>query len=188
MLGLSVTNTPNFLTVNFYELLGLPQQFALDGGTLAQHWRDLQSQVHPDNFANASEADKRLAMQVATRVNEAYQTLKQPLKRAQYLCEQHGVALGLENNTAMPPAFLMQQMEWRESLSALAAADSASQEAALLALQNEVDQDWQGQLAVLAGQLDIDKNYTAAAQTIRQLLFVEKFAQDVATALEKIDA
>ena len=186
MLGLSVTNTPNFLTVNFYELLGLPQQFALDGGTLAQHWRDLQSQVHPDNFANASEADKRLAMQVATRVNEAYQTLKQPLKRAQYLCEQHGVALGLENNTAMPPAFLMQQMAWRESLSALAAADSASQEAALFALQDDVDQHWHAQLAILASQLDTEKNYAAAAQTIRQLLFVEKFAHDVATALEKI--
>ncbi|MGC7990846.1 Fe-S protein assembly co-chaperone HscB, partial [Salmonella enterica] len=73
-------------------------------------------QAHPDKFAHASDAEKRVAMQWATRANEAYQTLKNPLKRARYLCELHGVDLQTESNTAMAPAFLMQQMEWRETL------------------------------------------------------------------------
>jgi DnaJ-domain-containing protein 1 len=72
--------------------------------------------VHPDKFVNATDAEKRVAMQWATRANEAYQTLKSPQKRAHYLCELNGVDLQTESNTAMPMAFLMQQMEWREAL------------------------------------------------------------------------
>jgi molecular chaperone HscB len=85
----------------------------------------VQSRVHPDKFVSATDAEKRVAMQWATRANEAYQTLKNPQKRAQYLCELNGVDLQTESNTAMPMAFLMQQMEWREELGdARAAKDS----------------------------------------------------------------
>src|ERR1700733_11150756 len=101
---------------NHFDLFHLPQQFAIDAGALDSAYRNVQGQVHPDKFVSASEAEKRVAMQWATRANEAYQTLKNPLKRATYLCELHGVDLQTESNTAMPMAFLMQQMEWREAL------------------------------------------------------------------------
>ena len=101
---------------NHFDLFHLPQQFAVDMAALDAAYREVQAQVHPDRFVNATDAEKRVAMQWATRANEAYQTLKNPQKRAQYLCELNGADLKVESNTAMPMDFLMQQMEWREEL------------------------------------------------------------------------
>jgi molecular chaperone HscB len=109
---------------NHFELFNLP---SLPSTRMRSNsaYRDVQSRVHPDKFVSATDAEKRVAMQWATRANEAYQTLKNPQKRAQYLCELNGVDLQTESNTAMPMAFLMQQMEWREELGdARAAKDS----------------------------------------------------------------
>src|SRR4051794_6042601 len=101
---------------NHFELFHLPQRFEIDMSALDKAYREVQNRVHPDKFAHASDAEKRVAMQWATRANEAYQTLKDPYKRAAYLCEQNGVDVQAESNTAMPADFLMQQMEWREAL------------------------------------------------------------------------
>ena len=99
-----------------FTLFGLPARQALDRAELDARRRDLQARVHPDRFASEGAAAQRLAMQWAVRVNEAYACLKDPLARAAYLCEQRGVPVDAERNTAMPTAFLMQQMEWREAL------------------------------------------------------------------------
>jgi len=104
------------LQANDFELFGLPQQFALDRAQLDELWKVLQREAHPDRFAAEGAAAQRVAMQWSVRINEAYQRLKDPLKRAAYLCELRGVPVQAESNTAMPPAFLMQQMEWREAL------------------------------------------------------------------------
>src|SRR5450830_1353191 len=101
---------------NHFVLFHLPQRFSIDMKALESAYHEVQNQAHPDKFTQASGAEKRVAMQWATRANEAYQTLKNPLKRATYLCELNGVDLQTESNTAMPTAFLMQQMEWREEL------------------------------------------------------------------------
>src|SRR3954464_6597729 len=123
---------------NHFELFNLPRRFAVDAGALDSAYRDVQGRVHPDKFVNATDAEKRVAMQWATRANEAYQTLKHPQKRAQYLCELNGVSLQVESNTSMPMAFLMQQMEWRE---ALGDARAAKDVGALETLDNQVRQD-----------------------------------------------
>ena len=96
--------------------MGLPAKYAVDPSRLEQGYRDLQSRVHPDRFAAATDADRRLAMQWATRANEAYSVLKDPLERARYLLQLKGYDTEEETNTAMPPDFLMQQMEWREAV------------------------------------------------------------------------
>ena len=100
---------------NHFELFHLPQQFTLNQADLDAAFREVQTRVHPDKFVQASDAEKRVAMQWSTRANEAYQTLKKPLQRATYLCELQGIDLQTESNTNMPAAFLMQQMEWREA-------------------------------------------------------------------------
>jgi molecular chaperone HscB len=87
---------------------------AVDPQALDQAYRALQAQVHPDCFADRSDAERRVAMQWAAAANEAYRVLKKPLPRAKYLIESAGVVLGEQDNTAMPAEFLMQQMEWRE--------------------------------------------------------------------------
>eukprot|EP01032_Pedospumella_encystans_P018833 gene18833-21428_t len=91
-------------------------QYAQDRAQLDARWKALQREAHPDRFAAEGAAAQRVAMQWSVRINEAYQRLKDPLKRAAYLCEMQGAPVQAENNTAMPAAFLMQQMEWRESL------------------------------------------------------------------------
>jgi len=104
------------LQSNDFELFGLTQQFALDRSALDARWKELQREAHPDKFAAQGAAAQRVAMQWSVRINEAYQRLKDPVKRAAYLCELGGAPIRAEDNTAMPAAFLMQQMSWREEL------------------------------------------------------------------------
>jgi molecular chaperone HscB len=131
----------------------------------------------------ATDAEKRVAMQWATRANEAYQTLKNPMKRAQYLCEINGVDLRTESNTAMPMDFLMQQMEWREELGdARAAKDSE----ALDALDAQVRRERKHRLGQIGGQLDAG-DYEHAAQGVRALMFLDKFGDEVQYAFEALE-
>jgi molecular chaperone HscB len=169
---------------NHFELFQLPQRFAVDASALDNAYRDVQSRVHPDKFVNATDAEKRVAMQWATRANEAYQTLKTPQKRAQYLCELNGVDLQTESNTAMPVAFLMQQMEWREALGDARAAKDSD---ALDALDRDLRAARKAQLAQIEQQLDAS-DFSAAAQGVRALMFLEKFGEEVRFAFEAIEA
>jgi molecular chaperone HscB len=167
---------------NHFELFHLPQQFDLDMKALDQAYREVQNQVHPDKFASSPDAEKRVAMQWATRANEAYQTLKSPLRRATYLCELNGVDLQAESNTAMAPAFLMQQMEWREALDDARAARDVN---ALAALDSELADTRREQLAQIAAALDGD-DYRQAALGVRQLMFLEKFGAEVGAAFDRM--
>ena len=169
---------------NHFELFQLPQQFDIDAAKLDAAYREVQGQVHPDRFVNAGDAEKRVAMQWATRANEAYQTLKNPQKRARYLCEQHGVDLQTESNTAMPMAFLMQQMEWREELGDARASKDL---AALEALEQQLQRERKQRLLQIGAQLDAD-DFASAAQGVRALMFLEKFGEEVRFAFEAIEA
>lgn len=168
---------------NHFELFQLPARFEVDTAALDAAYREVQGRVHPDRFINAGEAEKRVAMQWATRANDAYKTLKNPQKRAQYLCELHGVDLQTESNTAMPMAFLMQQMEWREALGDARAAKDAD---ALDALDKDVRMERTALLAQVGKQLDAGE-YDAAAQGVRALMFLDKFGEEVQYAYEAIE-
>ena len=169
---------------NHFELFQLPATFAVDSGALDSAYRDVQGQVHPDRFVNATAAEKRVAMQWATRANEAYQTLKNPQKRAQYLCELHGVDLKTESNTAMPMQFLMQQMAWRE---ALGDARAARDLGALETLETEVAADRKARMVQIGQQLD-GGDYEHAAQGVRALMFLEKFGEELHYAFDALDS
>jgi molecular chaperone HscB len=164
-----------------FTLFGLPQRHALDAQALAAQWRALQARVHPDRFASEGAAAQRLAMQWAVRVNEAYQRLKDPLKRAAYLCELRGVPINAENNTAMPGAFLMQQMEWREAL------DDAGDADAVEALDDTVAAEERRLLAQVGDTLDAAGSPDAAAQQVRALMFVARFRDDIRRRLAALD-
>jgi len=168
------------LATDDFELFGLPRRFALDRSELDARWRTLQAEVHPDRFAAEGAAAQRLAMQWAVRVNEAYQRLKDPLRRAAYLCERAGAAIDAEVNTAMPANFLMQQMEWRESL------DEAEGAAAVQALAGQVASHRDAAFQRLQALIDTDHDMAAAAQQVRALMFVERFAADIDRRLEAL--
>jgi molecular chaperone HscB len=169
---------------NHFELFNLPARFDLDLGALDAAYREVQGRVHPDRFINATDAEKRVAMQWATRANEAYQTLKNPMKRAQYLCEINGVDLKTESNTAMPMDFLMQQMEWREELGDARAARDAE---ALDALDAQVRRERKARLEGIGKELDAGE-YEHAAQGVRALMFLDKFSDEVQYAFEALES
>ncbi|MCW5633064.1 MAG: Fe-S protein assembly co-chaperone HscB [Rubrivivax sp.] len=170
------------LTDNDFVLFGLPERQALGRAQLDERRRMLQAEVHPDRFAAAGPAAQRVAMQWAVRVNEAHARLKDPLKRAAYLCELRGAPVQAESNTSMPAAFLARQMAWREAL------EEAADAVAVAALDDEVARDERAGLARLEHLLDEAGDAAAAAAEVRALMFVARFREDIARRLEAMDA
>jgi molecular chaperone HscB len=163
-----------------FELFQLPVQFAQTRALIDARWKELQREAHPDKFAAQGAAAQRLAMQWSVRINEAYQRLKNPLKRASYLCELHGARINAENNTAMPPAFLIQQMEWREAL------EDATSLSQLEAIAEETSAAEQAQLAVIAQALDVQQDHAKAANDVRSLMFIQRFATEVEARIDQL--
>jgi len=166
---------------DYFRFFGLEQQFNIDLSALDQAYLAIQKEVHPDRHARGSDTEQRLAMQMATLANTALQTLKNPIQRGLYLCQLHGVDPRLETNTAMPAAFLMKQMEWRESLE-----DQDEDLGALEALAKEVDQSKRDTLAEITQAIDAAKNYERAAELLRGLLFIHKFALELDDAISAL--
>jgi molecular chaperone HscB len=163
-----------------FSLFDLPPRFALDLSLLEQAYRRVQAQVHPDRFATAGPAERRVAMQWAAHANEAFRTLRSPLKRAAYLCERHGQPIEAESNTAMPADFLMQQMQWREDLDTARSGDRSAAQA----LAREVEARRDEVLARVALALDEQHDYAGAAAGVRELHFIDRFREELAAFLD----
>jgi molecular chaperone HscB len=166
-----------------FELFGLPPRFAIDLDALERAYKDVQSRVHPDRFASGTAAERRVAMQWATRANEAYTTLRSPQKRAAYLVERAGVPIEAETNTAMPPAFLMQQMEWREALD-----EARGDPEALAGVRSTMQSERDELLAAIERAIDERGDHAQAAALVRQLMFIDRFAAEIGHADETADA
>ena len=168
---------------NHFELLGLPAVFALDTALLDRSYRELQARVHPDKFAASGATERRLAMQWATRANEACRTLRDPVSRARHLLMLKGYDTGEEVNTAMPADFLMQQMEWRE---AAAQGRSRRDTTTLSRLRGEISAGRDEMLSLLQRALDTQANYEAGCSLVRKLRFIEKLDHEIDEALEAL--
>ena len=164
-----------------FTLFQLPRRFALDAEDLAARWKGLQAAAHPDRFASEGAAAQRLAMQWAVRINEAYQRLRQPVTRGAYLCELAGHAVQAENNTAMPAAFLMQQMAWREALEEARRPDEVD------ALADEVGRARRELIEALRASIDARSDWPQAAAQVRALMFIERFQRDVDRRLAALE-
>jgi len=158
----------------------VPVQFAQDAAVLDARWKDLQREAHPDKFAAQGGAAQRLAMQWSVRINEAYRRLKDPLRRANYLCELHGAPINAETNTAMPADFLMQQIEWREAL------DDAATLHDIEVLAAELNQNEREQLSKLEQVIDGQKDFRAASSQVRSLMFTERFASEIDARMDRL--
>lgn len=179
MINSSLTSSVT-LSDSDFAIFGLPCQFELDSAALSASYLRLQSQTHPDRFANASAQEKRLAVQWATRVNEAYKRLKNPMERAIYWCELNGQdPRGQQSN--LPPALLMQQMEWRESLEEIDSIEGLED------LLDEVAAEKKRCLELIAQQIDCEKNAQAANGTAQALLFIDKFMIELTKKLEQLE-
>ena len=163
-----------------FELFGIPMQFSQDRAQLDARWKELQREAHPDKFAAQGAAAQRVAMQWSVRINEAYQRLKNPLKRASYLCELNDAPINAEDNTAMTADFLMQQMEWREALDEAKTVKDLEE----LALQSKCN--GLKQLSKVEQMLDGNRDFLAAAQRVRSLMFIERFASEVDARIDQL--
>jgi molecular chaperone HscB len=166
---------------NHFELFGLARAFRLESDRLERSYREIQSQVHPDRFAHAGDAERRASLQWTTRVNEAYRALKDPVLRAKHLLELHGVDVAFETNTAMPADFLMQQMELREAL------ESAKDTAHLDRLRADLRQSRRTLEEQIGDAIDAKQDYPRAAGLVRKLQFLDKLDAEIDAAYETIE-
>ncbi|MGY0617351.1 co-chaperone HscB [Vibrio sp. FJH11] len=169
--------------MNHFELFGLPSQFQLDGSLLSSQFRELQKRFHPDNFATASERDRLLAVQKAAQINDAYQVLKHPISRAEYILAEQGLEIRGEQQTMQDPMFLMEQMELREELEDIA--DSSEPESALFDFDSKVSKMYKQHLASVEQELN-DGLWAEAADRVRKLKFIAKLKNEIELAEERL--
>jgi molecular chaperone HscB len=169
---------------NHFELFGLAPAFALDPEALERSYRDIQSRVHPDRFAHAGDAERRASLQWTTRVNEAYRTLKDPVQRGKHILELHGVDVAFETDTQMPTDFLMQQLELREELESATAAKDASRLDRMRARLRTQKQSLEKQIG---DAIDARKDYPAAAELVRKMMFLDRLDAEIDQAYEDIE-
>ena len=167
--------------MNYFELFSLPTSFSIDQTQLSETYRELQKQYHPDKFVMQSDAERLRAMQKSTEINDAYRTLKNNSLRAQYLLLLAGLDIALEQKTLQDTSFLMQQMEWRETISSFTEDDEDAMEEFAQNIQQQV----QGLESKIAIQLQ-NNELEAAANSIRKLKFMLKLQVELALIEEKL--
>ena len=169
--------------MRYFELFAVPVDYNIDLATINKHYLELQRTVHPDRHANASARDKLMAVQSAAEINDALQTLKHPVKRAEYMLSELGVDIRAEQQTLQDPMFLMQQMELREELEELSSASDP--DTAIANFEKQIKQLNEQCSAQLAEQLasNNEQQYQLAADNIRKLKFVYKLRDE----LERIE-
>ncbi|MEJ2360283.1 MAG: Fe-S protein assembly co-chaperone HscB [Gammaproteobacteria bacterium] len=158
-------------TQNYFELFDLPVAFEIDNASLAERYRDLQRAAHPDRYANATERERREAMQMAANINEAFQTLKSPLQRARYILQLKGVDFDDQKDTSFDSEFLMEQIELREALAEVR--DDPNALSRLNTLMQDINAritDMQDDLAKALGSEDL----TEAKAMVHKLQFLHK--------------
>ena len=165
-----------------FELFGLAPAYALDLQALESAYRDIQSRVHPDRFAHAGDAERRASMQMTTQVNEAYRTLRDPVRRAQHLLDLNGVDVAFETDTAMPKDFLMQQMEFRERL------EEAKSSKDLELLSRGISREKSDIEQEIAEQIDGQKNFQEAKTLVRKLMFFDRLEGEIEDAYEALES
>jgi molecular chaperone HscB len=158
--------------MNHFELFGLPTQFELDGSLLSAQFRELQRQFHPDNYATASERDRLLAVQKAAQINDAYQSLKHPITRAEHILMLNGFDIKGEQKTLQDPMFLMEQMELREELEEIKTEDD------LFDFEDKVSKMYKKSLLELKKELD-QSHWEQATDQVRKVKFVAKLKNEI---------
>lgn len=173
------------LTRNYFELFGLPVSFEVDSETLSLRYRDLQRAVHPDRFANASDQERRLSVQQAALINEAFRTLKSPLARGRYLLGLHGIEID-DTDTTMDAAFLMEQMELREQIGAVSSADDPF--TALEKSRDNIESRERALVEGLKNEFDeaTPKSLELARDNVRKLQFMQRLLAELADLEEEL--
>jgi molecular chaperone HscB len=169
------------VTQNFFTLLNLPEAFVVDLKKLDQHYQAIQKEIHPDRFASLNDEKKMESVKKTAQVNDAYQTLKSSIRRAEYLLHLYGFDINDEKYTAVPQDFLLQQMEWREELET-----HTKNKEALEKLASVVAIKKKQKIDLLPTYFEKKNNLPEAIKITRELNFIEKIEQHISDALIEI--
>ena len=172
---------------NHFELFGLPVCYVVDSGQLAVRYRELQRLVHPDRFASGTDQERRLSMQSTARVNEAYETLKDPIARAHYMLSLHGIEMDVQQETTKDAAFLMEQLELREALEA--ARDEDDPYPVIAGLTSDINRRITSLVAQMAVQFEngSPEQLEAAREILRKMQFLQKFRYEAEQLEAELD-
>jgi molecular chaperone HscB len=155
-------------------------QFNIDLNKLKKSYRIIQAEIHPDKFVSASQIEKEQSLIKSTEINDAYQTLKNPIKRARYLIQIN--LNSKENNSTLSPDFLMQQMEWEEHLESI-----SKQKVELEKFSHLINSKYQKNIIALEKVCDKDNNWNGAMEILNELQFVEKLNYKIIQQINLID-
>ena len=169
------------MSINFFTLLQLPEAFDIDLETLHQNYQSIQKNIHPDRFATFDDEARLESIKKTAQVNDAYQTLKSPIRRAEYLLQLKGINIHDEKYTAVPQDFLMQQMEWREELETY-----KLNKVALEKLAQDIQKNKNDMMNQLPSFFDDKNHLNDAIRVTRELNFIEKIEQHINDALIEI--
>jgi len=172
------------MTNNFFEIFGLSQEFPVDAAKLAERYRDLQREFHPDRFAHKPEAERNLSVRWAATINQAFDTLKSPLKRAQYLLSEQGLDSTGDSNITSDVNFLMQQMMLREGLSEVR--NESDPFSKLEELRGETTAEYQNLQEIFSMQFT-DQQYSEALNTVAKMQFFAKLLSEMDFLEEELD-
>lgn len=167
------------MTINYFKLFHLAEQFTLDEKQLTQTYRQLAAQFHPDKTASASSFEQKQSVMMTSIVNQAYQVLQNPIDRAAYLLQLQNIDADAPEHTSFAPEFLMQQMQWREELMD---AKMEKDESKLQQLQAEIIRE-QAQLHEALKQAFEKQDYEYAANLVRQGRFLNKMQREIDVAM-----
>ncbi len=177
--------TDNFnFEQNYFELFDLPVSCEIDAAKLRENFMQMQRQYHPDRFAAASSTERRRAVQIASHINGAHQTLDVPLKRAEYCLQLAGLSTDSETDAKMDSMFLMQQMELRESLEEISSASDPYK--ALDSAREDIDSQIKTTQAETS-ECIAQQKYDEARESIRRWQFLEKLAEEANSIEAQLD-
>ena len=162
--------------LNYFQLFNIEASFDVDIQELSSSYQTLQKTVHPDKFAHSSEQEQRIAVQKSAQINDAYQTLKNPLRRAEYMLVQRGVEMPNEQHSFQDTSFLMRQMELREMLEDVKF--SSDVDAALADVQNVLSSEFSQLMRTQISENNAASNL-AACDNLRKLKFYQKLNVEV---------
>ena len=168
--------------MDYFTLFGLPASYTLSLEQLAVRYQDLQRQYHPDKFASGTQSEQLAAVSQSATINQAWQTLRNPLTRAEYLLSLHGFDLASEQHTVRDTAFLMEQLELREELDEI---DQAKDETRLARFIKRVKEMFDTRHQQMVEQLN-NETWDVAADTVRKLRFLDKLRSSAEQLEEKL--
>jgi len=169
------------VSLNFFTLLQLPETFVIDLKKLDQNYQNIQKEIHPDRFASLADEAKIVSINKTAEVNDAYQTLKSPIRRAEYLLHLYDIDIHDEKYNAVPQDFLMQQMEWREELET-----HKQNKEALEKLASGIQRNKNEIMSQLPEFFQNKSDLNKAIKVTRELNFIEKIEQHINDALIEI--